>query len=157
MYIAVQFDGFQQWEPITKNTPYSCFKKKSRFPNSKNFLFKAADILRGKMDASKFKEFIFGMLFLKRLSDEFDRKRAHLRKTTLAHLKDQPALLDELLNDKTSYGDTFYVSPRARWHESWVDQEDNEVPPLKHLKYDIGNILKHESPRVYRRLYFLRG
>jgi hypothetical protein len=46
-----------------------------------------------------------------------------------------------LLEDKTSYGETFFVPVRARWNESWVDGNGDLVPALKDLKQDIGNML----------------
>jgi type I restriction enzyme M protein len=67
------------------------------------YLWSAADILRGSIDAADYKNFIFGLLFLKRLSDRFDEECHALRTEG-----DDPEDPDE---------HQFFVPKRARWAE----------------------------------------
>ncbi len=65
------------------------------------YLWSAADILRGSIDSSDYKNFIFGLLFVKRLSDRFD--------------EECEALVAEGADPDDADEHQFFVPPRARW------------------------------------------
>ncbi|MGB9614331.1 MAG: type I restriction-modification system subunit M N-terminal domain-containing protein, partial [Fervidobacterium sp.] len=69
-------------------------------------LWKAADILRGSMDAAEYKHVVLGLLFLKYISDRFENKYNQLLEEGEGFEEDR---------DEYEAENIFWVPKEARW------------------------------------------
>jgi type I restriction enzyme M protein len=120
----------------------------------KDTLWKAADKLRGSMDASQYKDVILGLVFLKYLSDAFDERRDQLARE-LAEQDFDEEQIEGLLDDVDEYtsAGVFWIPAEAQWgflaRNAKAGDIGLKVNWAMDLVMDANPTLKATLPRIF--------
>ncbi|SKA96655.1 type I restriction enzyme M protein [Caloramator quimbayensis] len=99
-------------------------------------LWKAADILRGSMDAAEYKHVVLGLLFLKYISDRFEQKYRYLLEEGEGFEEDR---------DEYEAENIFYVPKEARWDNIKNNAKD---PRIGQIIDDAMLLIEKENPSL---------
>jgi type I restriction enzyme M protein len=126
-------------------------------------LFETADRMRGSVESAEYKHLVLGLLFLKYISDSFERRRAWLKAATRDPQNEDYFTEDdteraEILEDRDEYisDNVFWVPEGARWSAlleaaSQPDIGEKVDKALDAIERDNSEQLRGVLPKIYAR------
>lgn len=99
-------------------------------------IWKAADVLRGNMDASEYKHVVLGLIFLKYISDAFEHRYEELVKEGKGYEEDR---------DEYTYINVFFVPGEARWSKIAANAH---TPEIGVIIDEAMYAIEKENPRL---------
>mgnify|MGYP000861101644 CR=1 FL=1 len=99
-------------------------------------IWKAADVLRGNMDASEYKHVVLGLIFLKYISDSFEHRYQELVEEGKGYEEDR---------DEYTFLNIFFVPEEARWSKIAASAHTPEVGVVID---NAMHAIEQENPRL---------